>query len=69
MIEFTVAPSPDGMPNRTNIIEQLDENELAAILNATQVVNEVQLNTNGLPVNGVLSLQSKARYSLEIGDF
>ena len=69
MLEFTAAPSPDGMPNRTTIIEQLDENELAAILNATQVANEVQFNDNGLPVNGVLSLQSRARYSLEIGDF
>lgn len=68
-LEFAVAPSPDGSSNTTIIIEQLNQEEIQALVNATQVVNEVELNTNGLFINGALSLQSKALYSLELSDF
>lgn len=69
VLEFTIAASPDGTPVRTTIIEQINENELEAILNATKVANEVQLQTNGLFIEGSIRLQSKALYSLEIDDF
>lgn len=68
MLAFTIAPSLDGSPVRTSIVEQVDENELEAILNSIQVANEVQLNTNGQFIDGVISLQSKALYSLELSD-
>jgi len=68
MLEFTVAPSPDGSSIRTTIVEQVNEIELEAILNSIQVANEIQLNTNGQFIDGVISLQSKALYALEISD-
>lgn len=68
MLEFTVAPSTDGSPTRTTVVEQLDENELDAILNSIQLANEIILNTNGSFIDGTLSLQSKALYTLEIQD-
>lgn len=68
-IEFTIAPSPDGSDNTTTIIEQLNQEEIQALLNATQVVNDLEINTNGLFIGGALSLQSKALYSLELSDF
>lgn len=68
-IEFIVAPSPDGSSNTTTIVEQLNQEEVQALFNATQVVNELEINTNGLFIDGELSLQSKALYSLELGDF
>lgn len=69
MLEFAIAPSLDGFPARTSIVVQLDENELQAILNSIQVVDEVRLNTNEQFIDGELSLQSKAVYSLEFKDF
>ncbi len=68
-LEFTVDPSPDGTITRTLIVEVLDENELEAIRNSTQLANELILNTNGNFIDGTISLQSKALYSLEIADF
>lgn len=69
MLEFAIAPSPDGTTTTTTVIEQVDANQLEAILNSTQVANELQLDTNGLFIDGTLTLQSKALFSLEIGDF
>lgn len=67
-IEFGVAPSPDGSVNTTTIIEQLNQEEIQALFNATRVVNELELNTNGLFIDGTVSLQSKALYSFELND-
>lgn len=68
VLEFSVESSPDGTTARTTVVEMLDENEIEAIRNSTQLANELMLNTNGSFIDGMISLQSKALYSLEIGD-
>jgi hypothetical protein len=68
ILEFSVAGSTDGSAARTTIVEELDENELEAIRNSIQLANEINLNTNGSFIDGILSLQSKALYSLELDD-
>jgi len=68
ILEFSVAGSSDGTTARTTVIEILDENELEAIRNSIQLANELTLTTNGSFIDGVISLQSKVLYSLEISD-
>ena len=68
-LEFNVDASLDGTTTRTSIVEQVNEDELQAILSSIKVVNELQLNTNEALINGEISFQSKALYSLEINDF
>ena len=46
----------------------LSEEDIEAIRNSIQLVNEVTLFTNGVVNEGVLTLQSKAIYSLELSD-
>ncbi len=69
VLEFTVASSLDGLATRTSVIEQVNKNELEAILNSIYIVNELGLNTNGSFIKGEISFQSKALYSLEVNDF
>lgn len=68
-IEFEVAPSTDGTPTQTSFTDTLDDEELAAIRSSIQLTNELILMSNEAPIDGELSLQSKAIYSLEFGDF
>ena len=68
-LEFTIDPSSDGTTTRTSIVEQVSEDGLQAILGSVSIVNELQLNTNEALIDGEISFQSKALYSLEINDF
>lgn len=63
---FDIEPSPDGNLVVTTLVEVLSEVEIEALRNSIQVVNEVIVEVNGSPIEGQLSIQSKALYSLEI---
>lgn len=68
VVSFEIASSPDGSVQRTEFTQVLDEEDIQAISNANQLANEVILTTNGASINGELTLQSKALYSLEFSD-
>lgn len=64
-IAFPVNSSSTGEEVVTNFIQLVPEQDIEAIRNSIQLVNEVTLNTNGELVSGVFVLQSRALYSLE----
>lgn len=68
VVFFEITSSPDGSVQRTEFTEVLSEEDIQAIGNSIQLANEVILTTNGAPINGELSLQSKAIYKLEFSD-
>lgn len=65
---FDIAPSTDGQPVVTTIIENLTESEIEAVVNSIQVVSETIVQTNNVPIAGEVNLRSKALYSLEFRD-
>ena len=68
VVLFEITSSPDGSVQRTEFTQVLNEDDIQAISNANQLANEVILMTNGASINGELSLQSKALYSLDFSD-
>ncbi|MFT5891030.1 MAG: hypothetical protein ACI9Y7_001129 [Dokdonia sp.] len=68
VIFFEITSSPDGSVQRTEFNQVLSEEDILAISNSRLLANEVILTTNGAPINGELSLQSKAIYKLEFSD-
>lgn len=67
-LAFEIPPSVDGIPVVTTIVENLAEEEKDAILRSIRVVSETVVQTNGVPIEGELNIQSKALYSLEFSD-
>lgn len=68
VVAFEISSSPDGSVQRTEFTQVLSEEDIQAISNSIQLANDVILTTNGAPINGELSLQSKAVYTLEFSD-
>lgn len=68
VVEFEINSSPDGSVQRTVFTQVLSQGDIEAISNSIQLANEVIFTTNGAPLNGELSLQSKALYTLEFSD-
>ncbi|WP_339662283.1 hypothetical protein [Croceibacter atlanticus] len=64
---FIVDGSPDGSIEQTIHIEQVPVNMLDSIRQSIKLQVEIELIDNGLPVEGGLSLRSKADFILEIG--
>ena len=68
VVEFEIMSSPDGSVRRTEFTQVLSQEDIQALSNSIQLANEVVFMTNGAPINGELSLQSKAIYKLEFSD-
>ncbi|MFC4634937.1 hypothetical protein ACFO3O_13535 [Dokdonia ponticola] len=68
VIEFDIISSPDGSVQQTLYTQVLSQEDIEAISNSIQLANEVVVTTNGASLNGELSLQSKAIYTLEFSD-
>ncbi|WP_299676843.1 hypothetical protein [uncultured Dokdonia sp.] len=68
VVFFEITSSTDGSVQRTEFTQVLSEEDIQAISNSRILANEVILTTNGAPINGELSLQSKVLYSLEFSD-
>jgi hypothetical protein len=67
-VNFPISASQNGEVATTRYQVILSEEDIEAIRNSIQLVNEVTLFTNGVVNEGVLTLQSKAIYSLELSD-
>ncbi len=67
-VSFPINASQNGEVATTRYQVILSEEDIEAIRNSIQLVNEVTLFTNGIVSEGVLTLQSKAVYSLELSD-
>lgn len=67
-VTFPVNASIAGNPEITEFMEVVSQEDLEDIRNAIQLVSEVVILTNGEALQGVLSLESKALYSLEFTD-
>lgn len=67
-ITFPVNASSNGEEVVTNFVQVIPEQDLDAIRNSIQLVNEVTLVTNGQLLSGIFTLKSKALYSLEFTD-
>lgn len=68
VVEFEIMSSPDGSVQRTEFTQVLSQEDIQALRNSIRLANEVVVMTDGTPVSGVLSLQSKATYKLEFSD-
>ena len=67
-VSFPINASQNGEEVTTIFQTVLNEQDVEAVRNATVLVNEVTLFVNGQVSPGMLSLQSKALYALEISD-
>lgn len=64
-VSFPINGAIGGEVVTTNFTRVVPEEDIDAIRNSIQVVNEVSLMTNGELISGMLTLQSRALYSLE----
>ena len=65
VIEFDVAPSINGEEERTSYEQTVEDPDLDAIRASIKLVLEITVDTDGNPMEGTLSHQSKALYALE----
>lgn len=66
-INFVINGSTDGTVEQTIHIEQVPVNMLDSIRQSIKLQVGIELIDNGMPIQGDLSLRSKADFTLEVG--